>query len=54
MKKVRAIMLTVLVGAMVPIGAFGQKGGNDNRPPKEKPKIVEKEKPPPSNSGKKP
>lgn len=28
--------------------AFGQK--NDNRPPKEQPKIKEKEKPPPSNS----
>ena len=53
MNKVTAIMLAVLVGAMVPIGAFAQKGGNDNRPPKDNPKIVEKEKPPPSNSGKK-
>jgi len=53
MKQVRAIMLAVLVGAMVPVGAFAQKGGNDNRPPKDNPKIVEKEKPPPSNSNKK-
>lgn len=54
MKQVRAIMLAVLVGAMVPLGAFAQKGGNDNRPPKDNStKIVEKEKPPPSNSNKK-
>ncbi|HEY6045500.1 MAG TPA: hypothetical protein VIU65_02790 [Pyrinomonadaceae bacterium] len=56
MKQVRAIMLAVLlvgVGAMVPAGAFAQKGGsNDNRPPKDNPKIVEKEKPPPSNNNK--
>lgn len=50
MKKLRAIILAVLVGAMVPVGAFAQKGGNDNRPPKEDGKIKEKEKPPPSNS----
>jgi hypothetical protein len=52
MKQLRAIMLTVLVGAMVPVGAFAQKGGNDNRPPKDNTKIVDKgkEKPPPTNS----
>jgi hypothetical protein len=38
---------------MLPFGLFAQKGGsNSNRPPKEKPRIVdkEKEKPPPTNS----
>ena len=56
MKKVRAIMLAVLlvmVGTMVPAGAFAQKGGNDNRPPKEDEKIKERDKPPPSNTNKK-
>jgi hypothetical protein len=55
MKQLRAIMLAVLVGAIVPVGAFAQKGGrNDNRPPKDNSKIVDKgkEKPPPSNSNK--
>jgi hypothetical protein len=56
MKKVRAIMLlAVLVGAMVPVGTFAQKGGrNDNRPPKEGSKIVDKgkEKPPPRKDNK--
>ena len=54
MKKVRALMLgvlLVLVGTMVPAGAFAQKGGgNDNRPPKEDEKIKERDKPPPSNT----
>jgi hypothetical protein len=53
MKKVRAILLAVLIGTMVPVGAFAQKGGgNDNRPPKEDEKIKERDKPPPSNSNK--
>jgi hypothetical protein len=54
MKQVRAIMLAVLVGAMASVGAFAQKGNNDNRPPKDNTKIVDKdkEKPPPSNSNK--
>jgi len=52
MRYVRLILMAVLIGTMVSVGAFGQKGkGNDNRPPKEDQKIKEKEKPPPpSNS----
>ena len=40
-----AILCVVAPSQMV----LGQKG-NDNRPPKEQPKIKEKDKPPPSNS----
>jgi hypothetical protein len=32
----------------ISVGAFAQK--NENRPPKEHPKVVEKPKPPPSNN----
>ena len=54
MKQVRAIMLAVLlVGGIFPVGALAQRGGNDNRPPKEDQKIKERDKPPPSNSNKK-
>ena len=51
MIKLRRILVAVLIGMTISIGAFGQKG-NDNRPPKEQPKVVdkEKEKPPPSNN----
>ena len=50
MKKLRLILMAVLIGTMVSVGGYAQKGGNDNRPPKEDQKIKEKEKPPPSNS----
>jgi len=36
------------IPAFTQMTAFGQK--NDNRPPKETPKVKEKDKPPPSNS----
>jgi hypothetical protein len=55
MKEVKRILTAILmaailgVTALAPASAFGQKG-NDNRPPKENPKIKEREKPPPSNS----
>ncbi len=51
MRKLRRILLGVLIGTLVSACAFAQKGGNDNRPPKEQPKIVDKdkEKPPPGN-----
>jgi hypothetical protein len=52
MKKVRLILVAVLMGTMLSVGGFAQKG-NDNRPPKEQPKVVDKEKgqkPPPSNN----
>jgi hypothetical protein len=50
MRKLRIILVAVLMGTMISIGAFAQKGGNDNRPPKDNPKVVEKPKPPPSNN----
>jgi hypothetical protein len=52
MKELRQILVAVLMGMMISIGAFAQKG-NDNRPPKDPPtKVVDKqkEKPPPSNN----
>jgi hypothetical protein len=51
MKKLRQVLVAILMGMIISVGAFAQKG-NDNRPPKEKPRVVdkEKEKPPPSNS----
>ena len=52
MKKLRLILMAAMIGVMLSIGAFAQKGGNSNRPPKEQPRIVDKDKdkPPPSNS----
>jgi hypothetical protein len=39
---------TLSIHAFTPMTAFGQK--NDNRPPKEREKVKEPNKPPPSNS----
>ena len=50
MKELKRILMVVLIGSMISVVGFAQKGGNDNRPPKENPKVVEKPKPPPSNS----
>ena len=53
MKYLRLIVMAGLIGLMLPFGAFAQKGGKENRPPKEDQKIKERdkgEKPPPSNS----
>lgn len=50
MKDLKRILMVVLMGSIVSVGAFAQKGGNDNRPPKDNPKVVEKPKPPPSNN----
>jgi hypothetical protein len=49
MKELKRILMVVLIGSMISVVGFAQKGGNDNRPPKENPKVVEKPKPPPSN-----
>jgi hypothetical protein len=50
MKELRRILVVVLLGLMISVGVFAQK--NDNRPPKEQPRVVDKEKdkPPPSNN----
>jgi len=50
MKDLRQILVAVLMGMMISVGAYAQK--NDNRPPKEQPKVVDKqkEKPPPNNN----
>ena len=52
MKHVRLLLMAALIGLMLPFGLFAQKGGNSNRPPKDQPRIVDKEKqkPPPTNS----
>ena len=50
MKVLVKMLLAVLIGSMISVVGFAQKGGNDNRPPKENPKVVEKPKPPPSNN----
>jgi hypothetical protein len=50
MRELKRILIVVLIGAMIAVGGLAQ--GNDNRPPKDKPRVVDKdkEKPPPSNS----
>ena len=48
MKELKQILVAVLMGLMLSVGALAQKG-NDNRPPKESQKVKETEKPPPSN-----
>ena len=51
MKDLRQILVAVLMGMIISVGVYAQK--NDNRPPKEQPKVVDKEKekpPPPSNT----
>jgi hypothetical protein len=50
MRKLRHVLVATLMGMAISVGVSGQK--NDNRPPKEQPKVVdkEKEKPPPSNN----
>ena len=53
MKEVRKILVAILLGAVVAAGAFAQKNGDDGkRPPKDTPKVVDKdkEKPPPKNN----
>jgi hypothetical protein len=50
MKVLKRILLGMLMATMVAACAFAQKNSNDNRPPKENPKIIEKPKPPPSNT----
>ena len=50
MKELKRILMVVLIGSMISVVGFAQKGGNDNRPPKEQPRVVEKPKPPPNNN----
>jgi hypothetical protein len=50
MRNLRQILVAVLMGTIISVGVYAQK--NDNRPPKEQPKVVdkEKEKPPPQSN----
>jgi len=54
MKELRRILTVVIMAAMLSVPAFvggtafGQK--NDNRPPKEREKVKEPNKPPPTNN----
>jgi hypothetical protein len=56
MKELKRIFTVVLMAAILSftafnqMTAFGQKGNDNNRPPKEQPRVKEKEKPPPSNT----
>jgi len=58
MKEVKRVLMIVLMAVILSItllaqvSAFGQKGDNSNRPPKEEQKVKERDKPPPSNSNK--
>lgn len=54
MKKLRLFLVAVLIGVTVSVGGFAQRGGNDNRPPKEDQKIKEKDKPPPPQNSNRP
>jgi hypothetical protein len=50
MRKLKRVLVAVLIGTVISLGAFAQRNGNDNRPPKDNGKVVEKPKPPPSNN----
>ncbi len=50
MRELKRILIAVLIGVMIAVGGLAQ--GNNNRPPKDPQKVVDKGKnnPPPSNS----
>ena len=54
MKEVKRMVMALVIGAALSVGAMGtlaQKGSNNNnRPPKEPEKVKEPTKPPPRNS----
>lgn len=55
MKEMQRILTVILMAAVLSLGSLGQgtvfgQKGNDNRPPKEQPRIKEQPKPPPSNN----
>lgn len=55
MKEMKRILTVMLMVAALSLSALSQapalaQKGNDNRPPKEQPKIKEQPKPPPSNN----
>jgi len=51
MREIKSSLMVAILVAGLATGAFAQKSGNDNRPPKETRKVVEKPKnnPPPGN-----
>jgi predicted small lipoprotein YifL len=51
MRKLLALLMAAMIAMVLSVASLGQKG-NDNRPPKDKGKVVERPKPdrPPSNS----
>jgi hypothetical protein len=51
MKKLLTFLIATILAMILSIAGFAQKHGDDNRPPKEKPKVVERPKPPPNNNG---
>lgn len=52
MRELRRILVAGLIGMTISFGAFAQKGGNDNRPPKDPSRVVDKQKdkPPPDKN----
>jgi hypothetical protein len=52
MRELKGILVAVLMGLMIAVGAWAQGNGNNNRPPKDPQKVVDKgkEKPPPKNN----
>ena len=52
MKGVKKILVAVLMGAIMASCAFAQKNDDGKRPPKDTPKVVDKDKdkPPPKNN----
>ena len=50
MKRILAFLIMAVIAMGLAGGTFAQKGGDNKRPPKDKPKVVERPKPPPSNN----
>ena len=50
MKRLLTFLIMGMMAMVLACGTFAQKGGDDKRPPKDRPKVVERPKPPPSNN----
>jgi hypothetical protein len=50
MRKLLEILITVIIAMTLSVASLAQKGGDDKRPPKENPKVVERPKPPPNSN----
>jgi hypothetical protein len=50
MKKLLTFLIMAMISMGLACGTFAQKGDDDKRPKKDRPKVVERPKPPPSNN----